>query len=345
VSAGKSFRIETEYSIDFNNHPLGRKQAGFTGESGYLVMEAGWYPWLTTEIIPIPAQITVKAPSRWKVFAPGTIGKTKNIPPYTITTFTNNMPTWPFLVYSDYSIHSFELSNRQIEICLLPRSDADIQGVKKLLSDVWISLGEILPEPALDTQRIVETGRYGGYGPVGALLIGPGYLDGSSANIKEKVELISHELSHSWVQSIAQPAGKYAHFLSEGLATYVAGYTVGRLLGEEESERIWRSYMNEYASIEKRVIAPSEVTPDMMFTDNGVYRGVVYFKGAWLFKHLENKLSVSGLKVVLDELLSKNKDGSFTMDDLYMALTANSFESCIPGIKKFLESTELSDCF
>ena len=336
--------IKLDYSLNYTNHSLSRKQVGFKDDNGYIVLEAGWYPWFESNFKTIPATISISLPEGLTAVAPGDKIGFESLPGgFTRTTFSSQKETWPFLVWGRYERKIQTIGKSRIEYYLLENEKSDFDKVSGSFSRVWEHMTELLPVPDLDYQRIIEVSRKGGYGPEGNLLIDRDYINNNNISGYETIELLAHELTHSWVNSLSPPSGKFSQFLSEGLATYMGAKVAGELCGEFQEYRLWSRNFEEYQSILPKAVPPADVTENLMFAKNSVYRGVVYFKGAYFFKFLENYSGTEIFKDILEKVLSEKATTGFTMDNLREASKDIIGKDFTYLFEDFLFSTDLPE--
>ncbi len=336
--------IKLDYSLNYKNHSLSRKQVGFKDDNGYIVLEAGWYPWFESNFKTIPCKISISLPKGLTAIAPGGKSDFEILPDgSTRTRFASVKETWPFLVWGKYERKIQTIGKSRIEYYLLEDENASIDNLSGSFSRVWEQMSKLLPEPELDCQRIVEVSRRGGYGPEGNLLIDRDYINNNNISGYETTELLAHELTHSWVNSLSSPSGKYSQFLSEGLATYMGAEIVRDLCGEEDAYKLWSRNYKEYMGIKSKAIPPIEVSDDLLFSNNSVYRGVVYFKGAYFFRLLEEFYGRESFREILKLALSVDHKEGFTMEKLRRACRELTGKDYTYLFEQFLNTTDMPE--
>jgi len=127
---------------------------------------------------------------------------------------------------------------------------------------------------------------------------------------------VAHELAHSWIHSIATPTGDLDRFFSEGLAEYLSAKYIEKIYGIEKANILKNLQLKKYSNISHRAIAPKKLTTSDMFNDNSMYRAVIYSKGFFFFRELENILGEEKLFNAILNTLIKNKGKGFCMNDL-----------------------------
>jgi hypothetical protein len=226
--------------------------------------------------------------------------------------------TWPFIVWGRYSKTTLDIKGAGVDFLLFSNSESKSEYLGLQYRKIIEELGEYFPDPDFYYQRIIEVDRRGGYGPIGNLLIESSYLNADNISSHETIELLSHELTHAWINSLRRPGGTFKNFISEGLATYIGAETVRHMCGETDAYHLWSRNYRAYKGIAEKAVAPSEVTDELMYSDNNVYRAVVYFKGAYFFKLLEEFSGHEAfVRITKDLLLPGNE--YFTMEDIRAA--------------------------
>lgn len=345
IEDGDTVKIFFRYGLDYYHHSLNNKLAGISPERGYIVLESGWYPWLNNDFITIPCDIRISVPEKWLGFAPGKLVAENNDNGFKTFHYIETNKSWPFIAWGEYKLFSFSHASSLIEIYLPVNSATDLSRFERMIRVIWEKFGNLLPEPDLPVQRIISVARHGGYGPPGTLLLDETYLDYNKTKEEEITELVAHELSHSWINSLSQPAGLYDHFISEGLSTYLGAMMVEEINGAGAGKEIWKRNLLEYNRIKKMAVPPSDLNDDLMYGQNSVYRGIVYYKGAFFFRLLDKMAGPDKMKQIFRYLLSNDDERLFSMYDIIDATRSVTGIDSTWLFNGYLTTTQLPDYY
>lgn len=184
-------------------------------------------------------------------------------------------------------------------------------------------LGQPFPHQKLD-QTILPNLRFEGYEGYAnivysedAIKSGPEFGLESSDQI---VELVTHELVHSWFGHLLGPRWWDELWLNEAFATYFAFLILfdGELSGNKWVDfRIWVKDWARYSDIGKKSIAEEVENTDQIvdWTD-----GVVYGKGAAILRQLNFQMGHSAFRKGLKLYFSKHKNKFASRADLESSL-------------------------
>jgi leukotriene-A4 hydrolase len=161
-----------------------------------------------------------------------------------------------------------------------------------------------------DTEKMVSAAEslYGPYrwGRYDMLVLPPSFPFGGMENPRltfltptmiagdrSLVDLIAHELAHSWSGNLVTNASWKHMWLNEGFTTYVTTRIVEALYGADvaqmnlqvEQEELFASLKNIPAARQSLISRDPDGNPDQTYTDEGL----AYSKGAWFLRTLEQR--------------------------------------------------------
>ena len=343
LTPGKSAELLFRYSTSYEYHHLGRKPVGFTEGRGFVLWEAGWYPRFSTEWIEIPYQMTIVVPQGQKALTSGSLLAHQKRDKVELYTYQVKSPTAPYFVWGDYQKTTRRLDKIGLDVWTPTGGALQGEPLTGLAAEALSTFKQILPPPAVDTFRLVAVTRYGGYGPLGNLLLQDRYFSLSEASKVKTLEFIAHELSHSWINSLSSPGGKLKVFLSEGLATYLGAKVVERCRARADCIQVWENKQMSYQNVAYRAVAPMELSERIQHEDNVMFRAVAYQKGAYLFRELETLVGEAPIFQALREILLQHKGGFFTLEEFLHRLEQLTNKSIQPFWQWYLRSYEHPD--
>jgi len=343
LTPGETAELLFSYSTSYQYHHLGRKPVGFTEGRGFVLWEAGWYPHFSTEWIEIPYKMNILVPQGQNGLTSGSLLAHQRRDKAELYTYQVKRPTAPYFVWGDYQQTTRRLG--KIEISAWTPTGGDLQGepLSGLAAEALATFQQILPPPEVQTFRLVAVTRYGGYGPLGNLLLQDRYFSQSETGKVETLEFIAHELSHSWIDSLSSPGGKLKVFLSEGLATYLGAKIVERCRSAEDCLRVWEKNQRSYQQVAYRAVAPIELSERIQHEDNVVFRAVAYQKGAYIFRELETLVGEAPIFQALKEILLQHKGGFFTLEEFLYQVERLTTKKLKPFWQWYLSSHEHPD--
>lgn len=150
------------------------------------------------------------------------------------------------------------------------------------------------------------------------------------AGDKSLVDLIAHELAHSWSGNLVTNASWKHFWLNEGFTTYVTTRIVEKLYGEEVAEMNLQVEQEEaLASLAKipaakqALITRDPDTSAASYTDSGL----VYPKGAWLLRTLEQRAGRDVFDPFLRGWFDQHAFQSATTDEFVAYLKKNLLDA------------------
>jgi aminopeptidase N len=150
------------------------------------------------------------------------------------------------------------------------------------------------------------------------------------AGDKSLVDLIAHELAHSWSGNLVTNASWKHFWLNEGFTTYVTTRIVEKLYGEEVAEMNLQVEQEEaLASLAKIPAAKQALVTRDPDTNAATYTdsGLVYPKGAWLLRTLEQRAGRDVFDPFLRGWFDQHAFQSATTDEFVAYLKKNLLDS------------------
>jgi hypothetical protein len=340
---GESREVTFAWTASFLRHQFGRKPLGFTPDRGFILWESGWYPHASTGMVMVPYRMDITVPSGFLALTSGTLTDRRSSSEGETFSFSGSTPGSPYLVWGRYRVDTEEIGGARVEIWTPASGEIEPEPMQACLAKVLDLYHRILPPAALTGHRIVAVTRYGGYGPIGNLLLQDTYFAPDAVTRAENVDLVAHELAHSWVNSIALPAGDLMLPLSEGIATYMGARAVEEILGPEEARTLWAGRQESYQRVFQRTVPPSELTESIQYADNVMFRAVTYDKSAFLLREMETLLGDESFLVSLRETLLDHRGGGFTFDDLVAAMSRAGGDRVTDLYRRWKDDVDLPD--
>ncbi|MES2902109.1 MAG: M1 family metallopeptidase [Pseudomonadota bacterium] len=137
------------------------------------------------------------------------------------------------------------------------------------------------------------------------------------AGDRSLVDLIAHELAHSWSGNLVTNASWKHFWLNEGFTTYVTMRIIEKLYGAERAEMELQLEEEEAIASLATIPAPKQALitrdPDTSST-NYADEGLVYPKGAWMLRTLEQRAGRAVFDPFLRGWFDKHAFQSVTTD-------------------------------
>ena len=150
------------------------------------------------------------------------------------------------------------------------------------------------------------------------------------AGDRSLVDLIAHELAHSWSGNLVTNASWKHFWLNEGFTTYVTTRIVEKLYGEEVAEMNLQVEQEEaLASLpaipaaKQALVTRDADTSAANYTDSGL----VYPKGAWLLRTLEQRAGREVFDPFLRGWFDQHAFKSATTDEFVVYLKKNLLDA------------------
>ncbi|GEM_PF-2882992 len=340
---GQSRQIAYAWTTSYARHPFGRKPIGFAPERGFILCESGWYPHTSTTFSMFSYQMEIAAPPGCLALTSGELADRRSSATGEVFSYDCAIPSLPYLVWGRYRISTAEIGGARVEIWTPSSGAIEPEPMRACLAEVLALYDRLLPPTVVTGHRIVAVTRFGGYGPAGTLLLQDTYFDPEALTRAESVDLVAHELAHSWVNAIARPAGDLMLSLSEGIATFFGARAVEEVVGSEAAREIWAGRRDEYQPLFRRTVAPIELTERIQHADNAMFRAVTYTKSCFFLREMETLLGEEAFFAALHAALEDHRGGEFTFDDLAAALARTGGEEVRECYRRYAEERDLPD--
>ena len=347
LAPGATAELSFRYSACFAYHDLGRKPVGFTENRGFVLWESGWYPHFSQEFKKMPYAMTIAAPPNELALTSGTLLGKKTHEQTQVFSYKTTSPAPPYFLWGRYQETHRSLGQADWAVWTPADGSVDPAPIMTLVEEAFAAFQPCLPAPAFDTHRVVAVTRYGGYGAPGNLLIQDDYFTPARAAKMETLDFVAHELSHSWVNTISEPAPSTAvhstSFLAEGLATYLGAKAVEKSRSAEDTRALWRKRRKEYQAVADRAVAPRALSEAIQNRDNMMFRAVAYSKGAFFLRELETLIGEETFFRALRETLLAHRGGTFTLDDFTQRVGELTQRNLTPFLNAYLNEASVPD--
>ena len=259
-----------------------------------------------------PYEMDITVPSKFKALTSGKLTNKVTSGDTTTYTYNTHLAGPPFFVWGKYQQQTIAMGDVKLTFWTPEDGSVDPKPMMNLVKEAYAAFQRLLPPSALEAQSIVAVTRYGGYGPPGCLLLQDPYFDPVGIAKPQTLDFVAHELSHSWVNSLAEPTGDPLAMLAEGLATYLGGKAVEKCRDDDQALTVWKENLQTFQSVAYRAVPATELGEALQHADNQVFRAVAYRKGAYMFRELESIIGEEKIFQALGEILQENRGGTMT---------------------------------
>jgi tetratricopeptide (TPR) repeat protein len=289
------------------------------GEFGYALSGASWYP-ITILGDVFDAHITLKTPANIEAVSNGEMIRheksTVNGVP-SVFEFQTKAPIFGiYFAYGPYVMQQKKIGAIQYYTYFRPenasKSDAYLEVTNRILTFYG---SKFVPFP-FEKMAMVEVPLppfLGGVGPASLM-----FLHQKMVAHKEVPEnLLAHELAHQWFGNlipinIADPG--YSQWLSEGFATYCDALYTEHTEGPEAFIKHIERYDQLYFQFEMMAARGQGAIRDT-FPDSGLYRPVIYEKGALVLHMLRKVMGDENFFALMRKYVQTFKNQPTTVDD------------------------------
>ncbi len=343
LNPAETREVTFAWTTSFARHQFGRKPLGFEPDRGFILWESGWYPHAATDFIMIPYRMEITAPPGCLALTSGTLTGRRPSADGEVFAYDCTLPAPPYLLWGRYIVSTAEIGGTGVEIWTPASGGIAPEPMRARLAEILAFYGRILPPTTLSGHRVVAVTRFGGYGPPGNLLLEDTHFALEALARAENVDLVAHELAHSWVNSIALPGGDLLLPLSEGIATFLGPRAVEEILGPGEAVTLWAERQMSYLPLFRRTVPPAELTETIQYADNAMFRVVTYNKSAFFLREMATLLGEEAFFGALRETLLAHQGGEFTFDDLADALARADGEVVTDAYRRWKDERDLPD--
>jgi tetratricopeptide (TPR) repeat protein len=289
------------------------------GEFGYGLSGASWYP-ITLLGDVFDAHITIKTPANIEAVSNGEAVRrqkstVEGVP--SIYEFQTKSPIFGiYFAYGPYVVQEKQIGAIHYYTYFRPENTAKTDDYLKVTNNILTFYGsKFVPFP-FEKMAMVEVPLppfLGGVGPASLM-----FLHQKMVAHKEVPEnLLAHELAHQWFGNlipinIADPG--YSQWLSEGFATYCDALYTEHTEGEEAFVKHIERYDQLYFQFEMMAARGQGAIRDT-FPDSGLYRPVIYEKGALVLHMLRKVMGDDKFFSLMRQYVETYKNKPTTVDD------------------------------
>lgn len=298
-----------------------------------------WIPCFDHPSAKATVRFNVTVPSRELVVANGRLEHVETNSTGTRTwSYTESVPIPPYcMIIAVGEFSKIDSSTNAIAPLsyYVPHSDAAYapKGFAPAMQSLQLFSQTIAPYPYEKLALIIGATRFGGMENSSAIVFTSNLFDPNpSAAVSHKfgiptgtVGVVAHEIAHQWFGDSVTESTWSDLWLSEGFATYFAGYFIQQTEGEEA----FQSYMEKAAATSFAYEKQSRTPIFDRDTENlfKLLNANNYQKGAWVLHMLRYRLGDAKFFNGLRQYYEAHKDGNATTEDLRSALEQTSGES------------------
>ena len=289
------------------------------GEFGYGLSGASWYP-ITILGDVFDAHVTIKTPANVEAISNGEVVRrqkstVEGVP--SVYEFQTKAPIFGiYFAYGPYVVQEKQIGAIHYYTYFRPENTAKTDDYLKVTNNILTFYGsKFVPFP-FEKMAMVEVPLppfLGGVGPASLM-----FLHQKMVAHKEVPEnLLAHELAHQWFGNlipinIADPG--YSQWLSEGFATYCDALYTEHTEGEEAFVKHIERYDQLYFQFEMMAARGQGAIRDT-YPDSGLYRPVIYEKGALVLHMLRKVMGDEKFFSLMHQYVDACKNKPTTVDD------------------------------
>ena len=292
-----------------------------------------WIPCFDHPSAKASVKFTVTAPSKDVVVANGILdSKKENMDATTTWVWSEKNPISPYnmVVAAGQFANASLKTNTAVPISyFVTHSDRQFaeQGFSPAGPAVSLFSNTVAAYPYQKLALIVGATRFGGMENANTIVFTPtlfkNFLTAKPRSARYNVpvgveSVVAHEIAHQWFGDSVTESTWSDLWLSEGFATYFAGFFLEKNVGENRFREYMRDNAKEYFAFEKARRVPIHDTETEKLFD--LLNANNYQKGAWVLHSLRGML---GDKAFFDGLrlyYNGHQSGTATSDDLKRAL-------------------------
>jgi aminopeptidase N len=306
-----------------------------------------WIPSLDHPSAKATVNFSITAPKRVLVVANGKPGPVETTSESTRTwKFTEAHPIPPYcMIFAAGEFANLTAESKHASLSyFVPKSDAVFapKGFAPAAPSLKLFSETVAPYPYEKLALIVGNTQFGGMENSGAIVFASDILNRSSNGPSSRtfgissglVELVAHEIAHQWFGDSVTESTWADLWLSEGFATYFAGYFVQKTDGEAAFQTYMkdtaRTYFN-YARQKRTPLHDTETTTLMRLLNPNNYQ-----KGAWVLHMLRSELGDEAFFRGIRSYYEAHQNSVASSEDLKMALEKGSGRDLKPFFKAWV---------